>query len=1096
MGSRQFTEEGGAVTLSGALSVSDPDDLNLSSATVSITGGRFTNDGDILGFNTASTSVTASYDSSTETLTLSGTDTLAHYQQVLDSVAFNDGENPTNYGSNTTRTITWVAMDPSGTTLGGQDTSTLSTITVTITNVNDPPTLSLGTTVASWTEEGAVATLSPTVTVTDPDNLDLVSATVQITGGTFANDSDVLAATATGNITVSYNSSTETLTLTGSDSLANYQTVLNSVAFNAGENPTDFGSDKTRTVTWTLNDGGGTANGGSQIGTATSTISVTNVNDPPTLGSVATTAFFTEEGAAVTLSSAVSVSDPDNLDLVSATLQITGGTFASDGDQLGANVAGTSITASYTAATETLTLTGSDSLAHYQQVLDAVTFSAGPENPNNFGSNPTRTVTWVLDDGSGSFNLSTPVTSTISVTNVNDAPTLSNVATSQSYTEEGPATTLSSAVSVSDPDNVNLASATVKIIGGTFVGDGDVLAATTTGTSITASYNSSTETLTLSGADTLAHYQTVLDSVAFNAGENPNDYGSNPTRTLTWVLNDGSASNNLSTPVTSTVSITNVNDPPTISSVASVVSVRSAQPTVTVSPNAAVSDPDNLTLAGATVSIAGGTFAGDGDVLAATTTGTGIATSYNSTTETLTLTGTDTLAHYAQVLDSVTYDSTSANPTNSGADRTRTVSWVVNDGSGSNNLSAPGTTTINFGGAAPYDFNGDGKSDLLFQNNNATPQIWLMNGTSVISETSLPDPPAQWRIVGSGDFNGDGNADILWINTIDNTPSIWEMNGTSIISAVALPAPPTSWRIVGIGDVFGNGDADIIWQNSNGTPSIWEMNGTSIVSAVALTAPPPQWKIVGTGDFNGDGKTDLLWLNTNNNQPAIWEMNGDSIVSAVALTPQPANMEIIGTGDFAGNGDADILWLNTSTNAPTIWMMNGTSVVSMTTLVAPPPSWRLVGTSDVNGDGKADILWQNSNGTATAWEMNGTSIISAVAVGNPGAAWLLNNNDPPLPSATPSDAANGNGGTMHLSMPDAANGNTTAAPSSAVIGGAAADPTYNLALLNQYVAAGLGSGGAIDTGTGSHIGSDPTVPGGGPVNLTTPGDGSRLGQHV
>jgi hypothetical protein len=45
-------------------------------------------------------------------------------------------------------------------------------------------------------------------------------------------------------------------------------------------------------------------------------------------------------------------------------------------------------------------LSGSDTLAHYQSVLDKVTLAAG-ENPNNFGSNPTRTVTWLLDDGSG-----------------------------------------------------------------------------------------------------------------------------------------------------------------------------------------------------------------------------------------------------------------------------------------------------------------------------------------------------------------------------------------------------------------------------------------------------------------------------------------------------------------------------------------------------------------------------------------------------------------------------------------------------------------------------------------------------------------------
>ncbi len=44
---------------------------------------------------------------------------------------------------------------------------------------------------------------------------------------------------------------------------------------------------------------------------------------------------------------------------------------------------------------------------------------------------------------------------------------------------------------------------------------GDTLAATTSGTSITASYNASTGVLSLTGSDTLAHYQQVLDSVSY-----------------------------------------------------------------------------------------------------------------------------------------------------------------------------------------------------------------------------------------------------------------------------------------------------------------------------------------------------------------------------------------------------------------------------------------------------------------------------------------------------------------------------------------------------------------------------------------------------
>jgi hypothetical protein len=81
-----------------------------------------------------------------------------------------------------------------------------------------------------------------------------------------------------------------------------------------------------------------------------------------------------------------------------------------------------------------------------------------------------------------------------------------------------------------------------------------------------------------------------------------------------------------------------------------------------------------------------------GDTLAATTSGTSITASYNASTGVLSLTGNDTLAHYQQVLDSVAYSSTSQNPTNSGADATRSISWLVNDGTLN---SATQTTALN-----------------------------------------------------------------------------------------------------------------------------------------------------------------------------------------------------------------------------------------------------------------------------------------------------------------------------------------------------------------------------------------------------------------
>src|SRR5262249_10639362 len=163
---------------------------------------------------------------------------------------------------------------------------------------------------AGFTENNASVTLAPTLVVTDSNGagVSITSATVALTGGTFVGDGDVLTADTTGtSITASYDSTTEKLTLTGTDTQANYQAVLDTVSFiTPSKTRTDDGSHPSRTVTWTITDASGST------GSATSTIDITAINDPPTLAGTDASAQFTENAGTVVLSSNVTVSDPDN----------------------------------------------------------------------------------------------------------------------------------------------------------------------------------------------------------------------------------------------------------------------------------------------------------------------------------------------------------------------------------------------------------------------------------------------------------------------------------------------------------------------------------------------------------------------------------------------------------------------------------------------------------------------------------------------------------------------------------------------------------------------------------------------------------------
>ena len=281
---------------------------------------------------------------------------------------------------------------------------------------------------------------------------------------------------------------------------------------------------------------------------------------------------------------------------------------------------------------------------------------------------------------------------------------------------------------------------------------------------------------------------------------------------------------------------------------------------------------------------------------------------------------------------------------------------------------------------AANDFNGDGRSDILWRNV-TTGQVsdWLgqANGGFVGNDANaFATVPTSWTIVGTGDFNGDGRDDILWRNS-NGQLSDWlgtANGGFTPNDANALTTVATIWSVVGTGDFNGDGRDDILWRNSNGQLSDWlgQANGGFVGNdAAAFTTVPTNWHVAGVGDFNGDGRDDILWRN-DAGQLSDWlgQTNGGFTPNdANAFASAPTSWHIVGTGDFNGDGRDDILWRSDAGQLSN-WLGQanggfvGNDANAFTTV---PTSWTVVAVGDYNGDGRDDILWRNSNGQLSDW---------------------------------------------------------------------------------------------------------------------------------
>nr|WP_277922748.1 FG-GAP-like repeat-containing protein [Synechocystis sp. FACHB-383] len=349
-----------------------------------------------------------------------------------------DFEAPTDNGADNIYDITVTASD------GSLENS--QAVAISVTNVNEVPTITSGTT-ANFAENGTG--IAYTVTATDPD------------AGT----------------TLIYS-------ISGTDSaLFDINGGTGAVSFKTAPNfeaPTDNGADNIYDITVTASDG-------SLENSQAVAISVTNVNEVPTITS-GTTANFAENGTGIAYT--VTATDPD---------------------------AGTTLIYS---------ISGTDSaLFDINGGTGAVSFKTAPnfEAPTDNGADNIYDITVTASDGS----LENSQAVAISVTNVNQAPTITS-GTTANFAENGTGTAYT--VTATDPES-----------------DSITYGLETTGDYLLFDIDSNTGIVT---------FKTSPDF------ENPTDIGTDNVYDITVTASDGLLSDSQAIAIT----VTDVNEAPTITS--------------------------------------------------------------------------------------------------------------------------------------------------------------------------------------------------------------------------------------------------------------------------------------------------------------------------------------------------------------------------------------------------------------------------------------------------------------------------------------------------------------------------------------------------
>lgn len=214
--------------------------------------------------------------------------------------------------------------------------------------------------------------------------------------------------------------------------------------------------------------------------------------------------------------------------------------------------------------------------------------------------------------------------------------------------------------------------------------------------------------------------------------------------------------------------------------------------------------------------------------------------------------------------------------------------------SGSGSVSVIYESTISKGWShiVPGDYDGDGRTDLLFYRatDGAMGFYTVDLGVGLQALTPSMSGTRGWSQLVAGDYDGDGADDIMWYRAADGLMRFYSVEPGGVFRAMTAAMYGTrNWSLIPSGDFDGDGADDVLYyRKGDGLYRFYDVSSRGTFAAKSPAAyMSPGWQQVVPADLDATNGTDLAFYQPGKITAARFKPSGISTIAP--SRPAPAN---------------------------------------------------------------------------------------------------------------------------------------------------------------------------------------------------------------